>query len=218
MWQIFGAMAQHESNYGHSPYKNKKTGESSGVIWNWGAVQAGKPPCDPATSFEVTDTGPNGEYNQCFKKYPSSAAGALDFLRHVTIKRPYSWQAALEGDIDKYSVRMHSWTPPLQQLGAGHGSSVLNLDPITKTAGYFEQPPLASKGRAYGLEYRIADIAFTLNEPIAAKRGGPVAPGEVVSPGGADESGMSAGKKVIITGGLVAALYAAWKIWAGWPR
>lgn len=225
--QIFGAMAQLESNYGHSGYTNKKTGETSGVIWNVGAIQAGKPPCGP-DSFEVTDTGPQGEYNFCYKKYPDQAAGMLDFLRLLTVKRPASWKKAKEGDIDGYSVQMHSWTPPLVSLGQGHGSSVQNLDPITKTPGYFEQPPLTSKGRAYGLEYRVADIAFTLNEPIAAKRGGPVAPGEIVQPpGGTDESGPFDGpfewdgelvKKVVGAGTLAGIALGAYRVLAGhWP-
>jgi hypothetical protein len=177
--QIFGALAKLESNYGRSQYINKKIpegqpGHASGVIWNWAAEQAGKPPCDPSKSFEASDSGAQGAYTMCYAKFPTQAAGALSFLRHVTVKRPRSWAIAKTGDIDAYSVAMHSWTPPLTQLGVGHGSSVHNIDPITKVPGYFEQPPLTAKGRAYGLEFRAADIANTLHEPLMAKRGGPV--------------------------------------------
>lgn len=215
--QIAGAMAKLESGYGHSSYTNKKTGEKSGVIWNWGAVQAGKPPCDPATSFQVTDTGPSGEYNFCYKKYPTSEAGALDFLRLLTVKRPTSWALMKTGDLDAYSVQMHSWTPPLTQLGVGTGSSVLNKDPVTGVNGYFEQPPLTNNGRAATLAKHVMSIAGTMVEPISAVRGGPFT-GESPSGTSADESGASTAKKLVIAGGLAAAVYAAIKIWLGWPR
>jgi hypothetical protein len=205
--QIFGAMAQLESNYGHSQYYNQKIpegqpGHASGVIWNWGAEQAGKPPCDPSKAFEASDSGAQGAYTMCYAKHKTQAEGALAFLRQVTIRRPYSWAIAKTGDIDKYSVAMHSWTPPLEKLGVGHGASVLNLDPITKTPGYFEQPPMAGKGRAFGLEFRSADIAHTLNEQLMAKRGGPVDPDEGGgSPG--DGDGGSTGETVGAIGGIV---------------
>lgn len=187
--QIFGAMAQLESNYGHSPYYNLKIpkgdpGYSSGVIWNWGAEQAGKPPCDPSKSFEASDSGAQGAYTMCYAKHATPEEGALFFLRQVTLRRPTSWAIAKTGDIDKYSLQMHSWTPPLTSLGSGHAGSVQNLDPITQVPGYFEQPPMTAKGRAFGLEYRIADIAFSLKEPIAAKRGGPMPPGGIPGPDG----------------------------------
>jgi hypothetical protein len=172
--QIVQAMAHLESTYGLSPYTNQLTGEKA-VLNNWGAVQAGKAPCDPATAFEVTDTGAGGKYNACYKRYATPEDGAVDFLRHLTIKRPTSWARAKEGDIDGYSVQMHSWTPPLEQLGAGHAGKVQNKDPITGTLGYFEQPPLAGKNsRAKGLEERIWAIAAALGESIAAQRGGPM--------------------------------------------
>lgn len=171
--QIAGAMAQLESHYGKSPYTNKETGETA-VLNNWGAVQAGKPPCNPATSFEVTDTGAQGKYNFCYKRYATPADGALDFLRHLTIKRPHSWAAMKTGDLDEYSVRMHSWTPPLEKLGAGKPSgTVQNLDPITKQPGYFEQPPLTPNGRAATLLTNATNIAYTLGEPLSVRRGGP---------------------------------------------
>jgi peptidoglycan hydrolase-like protein with peptidoglycan-binding domain len=219
--QTFGAMAQLESNYGHSGYTNKKTGETSGTIWNWGAIQAGHPPCGP-DSFETTDTGPQGEYNYCYKKYPTPEAGALDFLRLLTIKRPASWAIAETGDLDAYSVQMHSWKPPLTQLGAGHGSSVQNLDPITGTPGYFEQPPLTANGRAAGLATRVANIAFTLNEPISAVRGGPFTgtppPTEDGGGGLTLPSVDTPVRKGILVAALLGAAALAWRIYKGaWP-
>lgn len=173
--QIAGAMAHLESNYGMSPYTNKVTGQTSGVINNWGAVQGGKPPCDPSKAFEVTDTGAQGSYNFCYKKYATPEDGALDFLRLLTVKRPASWALMKQGDIDAFSVQMHTWTPPLEKLGAGKpAGTVQNKDPITGMPGYFEQPPIAGKNsRAAGLEQGVANIAHTLGEPVSAKRGGP---------------------------------------------
>lgn len=223
--QIAMAMGKLESNYGHSGYKNNVTGETSGTIWNWGAVQAGKPPCGP-DAFETSDTGPEGTYNYCYKKYPDSEAGALDFLRLLTIRRPASWALMKTGDLDAYSVQMHSWTPPLTQLGVGHGSSVLNKDPITGMFGYFEQPPLTANGRAAGLARRAADIAFTLNEPLMVKRGGPVPPGGIETP--PEEGGIipyisEIAENPAVRAGALAALLAgaatiAWRVWKGrWP-
>lgn len=220
--QIAGAMAQLESNYGLSSYTNKKTGEKA-VLNNWGAIQAGKPPC--GDNFEVTDTGPQGEYNFCYRRYATPADGALDFLRHLTIKRPHSWTAMKTGDIDEYSVRMHSWTPPLVSLGAGTGSSKLNLDPITKMPGYFEQPPLTPKGRAFGLEFRAVNIANTLGEPLMAKRGGPVpqagepgvGPGEIIPGLGPAPVGTKAiarkGLIALLLGGAAYLAYRFRKVW-----
>jgi hypothetical protein len=193
--QIFGAMTALESNYGHSGYKNLKIpegepGHDSGTIWNFGAEQAGKPPCDPSKAFEASDSGAGGGYTMCYAKHATAEEGVLPFLRQLTIRRPTSWAIAKTGDIDAYSIQMHAWTPPLTQLGVGHGSSVQNLDPITQVPGYFEQPPMTAKGRAFGLEFRVNDIAFTLNEPIAAKRGGPMPPGGLETPPGQDGGGL----------------------------
>lgn len=196
--QIAGAQANLESNYGLAQYVNKtipegQPGHSSGVINNWGAVQ-GQP------GFLASDTHADGSpYTAHYKIYATPAEGAADMIRHMTVLRPTSWKHMLEGDIDAWSQSMRA------------------KDPLSGQGLYFEQ---SSEGRAQGIEKRVANIAFTLNEPIAAKRGGPVAPGEVVQPGGPDESGapVTTARKVIISGGVLAALYAAWKIYLGWPR
>src|ERR1044071_764272 len=51
--------------------------------WNMGAVQAGHAPCNPATSFEYTDSHPNADgtstkYTICFKKYAGPVEGMAD--------------------------------------------------------------------------------------------------------------------------------------------
>jgi peptidoglycan hydrolase-like protein with peptidoglycan-binding domain len=57
---------------------------------NMGAVQSGKPPCNPATSFQNTDTSPTSgggsiPYQACFKKYPTPADGFADVVRNVFV-------------------------------------------------------------------------------------------------------------------------------------
>lgn len=69
-----------ESQYG-AGWKGEGVGS-----WNMGAVQAGKPPCNPATSFLYTDTHPNSDgtstpYSICFRKYPGPVEGMADVAR-----------------------------------------------------------------------------------------------------------------------------------------
>ena len=211
--QTFQAMAQLESGYGLASYKGPN---GSKVLNNWGAVQAGKPQngeCSPG-SFLVNDSGTGGSYAYCYKDYPSPEAGATDFLKHLTLRRPASWALAKTGDLDAYSVQMHSWTPPLTALNQGSGNSKLNLDPITKTPGYFEQPPLTNNGRAKGLLDRAFAISQVLGEPLRVARGGPPppdggqepGPGEV--PGGGTTTGIAG---LLLALGAVAGGYWAWQ-------
>lgn len=227
--QIAGAQAHLESNYGKASYKllDHATGATlatSGPINNWGAVQTSE---GPPNGFLATDTSPNkktadnpkGYYDHHYKVYPTPAAGAEHFVAHMTIKRPTSWALMKKGDIDAWARQMHSYNPP--------GSKTLNPDPITGTFGYFEQHP---DSRAKGIEQRIAAIAATLGEPIAAKRGGPMPEGAIDPapvPPGLDaissavfpeptESKLPAAAKrgaaVALLGG---AAWALWKLWKG---
>lgn len=172
--QIAGAQAHLESNYGKSSYKllDHETGKpiaTSGPINNWGAVQTS----NPAEGFLATDTSPlkatadnpKGYYDHHYKVYATPEEGAEHFVKHLTVLRPTSWELMKLGDID-------SWA---QQMWAGYVNGKLNKDPISGTLGYFEQKP---NERAKGIEQRIANIAYTLNEPVAAKRGGPMPPPE----------------------------------------
>ncbi len=107
--QIAGAQAHLESNYGQANYTNKVTGEKSGVINNWGAVQSGKPPCG-AGGFEASDTRADGTaYTWCYKRYPTPDDGARHLVEHMTIKRPASWRLMKAGDIDGWARQMHSY-------------------------------------------------------------------------------------------------------------
>lgn len=56
--------------------------------FNMGAIQAGRPPCDPAKSFLYTDTNPTSgggsiPYAVCFKKYPTAGDGFADLVRQI---------------------------------------------------------------------------------------------------------------------------------------
>jgi hypothetical protein len=167
--QIAGAQAHLESGYGRASYKqlDHATGAvlaSSGTINNWGAVQS-------SDGFLATDTSPNkrspenpkGYYDHHYKVYATPEEGAAHMVKHMTTMRPTSWAHMKRGDIDAWAAQMHSYSPV--------GSKTLNPDPVTKTLGYFEQNP---SERAKGIELRIAEIAKVHNEPIAAKRGGPM--------------------------------------------
>lgn len=201
--QMAGAMADLESGYGRGSYRllDHTTGatiRSSGVINNWGAVQTS----DPASGFLATDTSsrlvtadnPKGYYDHLYKVYPSPAAGAAHLVEHLTLKRPTAWEYMKRGDIDGFTEAAHA------RLEAGGKPKV---DPQTKMPGYFEQAP---SQRAHGLEIRIAEIAQAMGEPVAARRGGPVAPGQLLaSPLGAVPK---AGGFALL--GLIAAGLAYW--------
>lgn len=65
---------------------------------NMGAIQDGHLPCDPAFSFQYTDTTPQPDgssksYSICFKKYPSRLEGVKDLVRVMVMNRPAVKQA-----------------------------------------------------------------------------------------------------------------------------
>jgi len=69
-----------ESQYG-AGWKGEGIGSH-----NWGAVQAGKPPCNPNRSFLYTDSHPNPDgtstrYQICFRRYPNHESGAADVVK-----------------------------------------------------------------------------------------------------------------------------------------
>lgn len=174
--QIAGAQAKLESNYGLAQYTNKETGEKSGVINNWGAVQ-GQP------GFLASDTHADGSaYTAHYRIYDTPEDGAFDMLRQMTIRRPNSWARMNEGDIDAWAHAMRT------------------KDPITGIPLYFEQ---SEEGRAHGIQLNIVGIACALTEPIAAVRGGPAPPGGVAS---SDSGGGGWAGKVFGALGALAAI------------
>lgn len=98
------AIALLESNYG-AGWKPPGVGSN-----NMGAVQGGKPPCNPETSFLYTDSRPNPDgtstkYQWCYKKYPSPEAGMQDVARilYVNMKiDPISIEAVSSQMYDKH--------------------------------------------------------------------------------------------------------------------
>jgi peptidoglycan hydrolase-like protein with peptidoglycan-binding domain len=228
--QIIGGNARLESGYGKGSYKllDHATGQvlaTSGNIFNFGAVQGG----DPAqgTGFLATDTSPlkvtadnpHGYYDHSYRKYASAAEGAKAMIREMTIRRPTSWALMKAGDIDAWAQAMHAGID---------ANGKLKKDPITGVFGYFEQNPAQ---RAKSVASYAADIAFTLNEPLAAKQGGPIPPGGIV-PSGDEGGGMTWGEDagdIVTKVGLFAAIgglgLAGWRLatgrwpWPGnWPR
>lgn len=78
---------------------------------NWGAIT--REPNDdgscPADSFVHGDSSFElGEYQTCFRAYPTSLAGAVDFLRTLYIRRPEVYEAALAGDIRGVAEEMYA--------------------------------------------------------------------------------------------------------------
>jgi len=71
---------------------------------NWGADQAGLPPCPLATSFEYVDTHPNPDgtsttYRICFRRYADDRAGCFGLIKQEFLRRPTVLAAARRGDL-----------------------------------------------------------------------------------------------------------------------
>lgn len=99
--QFGQAVARGESGYGRG-WKDAGIGSH-----NWGAVQAGRPPCDPNRAFPYGDTHADGsKYAACFRKYPDDVTGAADFLRIMF--KPNVIAAANAGDIRGVSTAMRA--------------------------------------------------------------------------------------------------------------
>lgn len=78
--QFLQGIAWLETQYGQG-WKGAGVGSN-----NMGAVQAGRPPCNPDRSFlyqdsQPTSSGTNIPYQICFKKYPSQIDGMADVAR-----------------------------------------------------------------------------------------------------------------------------------------
>jgi hypothetical protein len=137
--QFAQAVALGESSYGRG-WKEPGVGS-----FNWGAVQAGRPPCNPATSFGYGDTHADGEgYAACFRKYASDVDGAADFIR--IMYKPNVLAAANDGNISGVSAGM-------------------------RANRYFE---LALDKHIIGLTRHLKELTTALNEPMPSSGGSPV--------------------------------------------
>lgn len=82
---------------------------------NWGAIQRGRPPCDPSTSFEYIDTSPTSSggsvpYRICFRKYVDDDAGAADLARVAYQRRSTVLVAATAGNLVDVSAALYDTT------------------------------------------------------------------------------------------------------------
>jgi len=84
---------------------------------NRGAVQSGRPPCDPANSFLYKDTHPNPDgsstsYSICFRSYATDEEACADMIRYVvgTASKPKKnvLDACARGDLWGVSAGMRA--------------------------------------------------------------------------------------------------------------
>lgn len=80
---------------------------------NWGAITATPNTdgsCPPGTFKHGDSSFEKGQYQTCFRLYPTAELGAEDFLRKLYIDRPKVLEAALSGDIRGVAQEMYATT------------------------------------------------------------------------------------------------------------
>lgn len=124
---------------------------------NMGAVQGGRPPCNPASSFQYTDTHPNDDgsstpYTICFKKYETALDGVADVARIMYrqtevagVKRRMALEAAIAGDL--YGV-----------------SAALRMQGYYEGFGRTQRDRIANHHKA--LERAVRGLCQQLSEPM----------------------------------------------------
>jgi peptidoglycan hydrolase-like protein with peptidoglycan-binding domain len=77
---------------------------------NIGAIQApGGPPCNPATSFETTDTHEDGStYSWCYKRYATLLDGWIDLVRTLYARREGVRRLANDNDFSGAVAQMRA--------------------------------------------------------------------------------------------------------------
>ena len=200
--QLVQAVSRGEGGYGLASYAllDIEPGPNYGAVIgsstqtnNWGATQAGSPPCDPATSFMATDTSPNrktaenpkGYYNACFRRNPTPEAGCASFLKILLVgssshPRQGVREAVRTGSADEVARAMHA-----SGYYEGFGATV--EDRITNYAN--------------AIAKNAERIAVNLGEPLLVTRG----EGGFFSPG-------PAGGRIV---GLAMLLGAGYLVWRG---
>jgi hypothetical protein len=145
--QFAQAIALGESSYGKGWSKNCPDGATSN---NWGAVQAGKPPCDPARSFICTDSHPDGtRYDICFRKYATPEDGAAHMIKIAF--RPNMMTAAKAGSIEGVSRAMYE-----NRYYTGWGAT----------------PEIRIANHVKFLSRSLQTIAQAMGEPMPSESGG----------------------------------------------
>lgn len=102
----------HGVGFLESRYGTGWTGAGRGSR-NWGAIQSGRPPCAPETSFEYRDSSPNPDgtstpYRICFRRYRTEEEAAVDLVRVMYIRRPSVLEAAKRADYYGVSSELHA--------------------------------------------------------------------------------------------------------------
>lgn len=144
--QVAQAVAALETRYG-------RAWRVSFPVYNWGAIQASRPPCDPAASFLYTDKRPDGRvYSVCFRRYSNDDDGAEDLIRVLYAKRPTVLAAARAGDLRAVAVAMRA-TRYYEGIGATEEQRI--------------------EGYARGLAAKLDELARALGERPAATLDGP---------------------------------------------
>lgn len=146
--QAAQAVALGESNYG-AGWKADCAGSN-----NWGAVQAGKPPCGGDTCL-YTDTHPNADgtstpYEICFRRYPTPEAGAAHMLQILFTRKGARdagvLDAAASGNLKAFSQAMYN----------SHYYEGFGATPEARVNNHYKM-----------LRANVERIAKALNEPIA---------------------------------------------------
>jgi len=109
--QVCQGVSWLETNYGKG-WKGAGVGSK-----NRGAVQSGRPPCDPNSSFLYRDTHPNSDgtsttYSICFRRYATDEEACADMIRYVvgTASKPKKnvLDACARGDLWGVSAGMRA--------------------------------------------------------------------------------------------------------------
>lgn len=197
--QVVQAVSLGEGGYGLATYRllDIAPGPNYGQVIgetprsnNWGAVQAGSPPCDPSRSFEATDSSPArrtednpaGYYQACFRRYETEDEGCASFLRTLLVgskafDRSAVREAARGGSADEVAAAMHA-----SHYFEGFGATV------SERVDHY----------ADAIEKNAASIARNLGEPMYVFRGW--------------TGGLAGGRPLA---GPILALGAAYLLWRG---
>ena len=162
--QAVQAVSRGEGLYGRATYKLLSIPDGALIATvndsnNWGAVQAGHPPCDPASSFVATDSSPRlqnaenpkGYYNICFRRHATPEEGAANYLRTLLVHhgRSVVRTAVRTGSAQAIAQAMHD-------------------------TGYYEGfgPTVFDRIKRYadGIFKNAGDIAANLKEPRLVTR------------------------------------------------